>query len=170
MHLLTYLWLDISRVSIDAWIIMIQSVIKPGIYSVRKEIQLDIKRNFTECSYDSILNQTQYLLLGYLHRDDDLPAIETESEWSWYQHGLEHRNNDLPAIILSNGYKEWFQHGKYHRDDDLPSVEFNIEDMNIKEWYQHGKKHRDFDLPAFINSFLGTKKWYQYGLKYYPEL
>ncbi len=75
----------------------------------------------------------------------------------WSKNGKLHRDNDLPAVESTNGTKCWYQHGKIHRDNDLPACEY----YNVtKYWYQNGKLHRENDLPA-IEGYDGTKYWYQ---------
>ena len=55
--------------------------------------------------------------------NDDFPAIEDEYNTTkiWYKNGLKHRNNDLPAFD-SDHLQEWWKDGKLHRDNDLPAV------------------------------------------------
>lgn len=118
---------------------------------------------------------------GYLHRENDLPAVITEDGHSWYVHGKLHRDGDLPAVIDKNGGKEWWKDGEMyrlhgsdgsehwfssargmrerHRSNDLPAV---IIPHDRQEWWYHGKLHRENDLPAIIYA-NGTQKWYSNG-------
>lgn len=70
---------------------------------------------------------------GKLHRDRDLPAIESKNLKIWYQNGLVHRNGDLPAVIL-NETQGWHKFGKRHRDVG-PAVIFSD---GTKAWYKNG--------------------------------
>ena len=95
----------------------------------------------------------KYYHNGKLHRDNDLPAIEsTKEDKEWYVNGQRHRDNDLPAIEGEDGTKEWWANGKRHRDNDLPAIESTKGD---KEWYVNGQRHRCGGLPAveFNNNF-----------------
>jgi hypothetical protein len=91
-----------------------------------------------------IHNQTEYRLLGHLHRCD-LPAIfYANGDQAWYQRGQRHRGNDLPAVVCADGYQAWYQQGRLYRDNDLPTV---IHVDGTQYWYQHDQLHRDNDLP-----------------------
>ena len=59
---------------------------------------------------------------------------------SWYLNGKLHRENDLPAIESTDGDKFWYINGKYHREDGLPAVEYADGD---KFWYLNGLLHRE---------------------------
>src|SRR5437879_3441415 len=88
----------------------------------------------------------QWLRGGYLHRDNDLPAIEWQGgKREWYQNGSLHRENDKPAVEFLNGHKEWHRNGYLHREDDKPA---KIDKFGDKWWYKSGELHRDNDLPA----------------------
>ena len=64
-----------------------------------------------------------YNYKGELHREDDLPAIESSTGYkSWYINGQLHRTGG-PAIEDSDGYKAWYINGLRHREDG-PAVYF----------------------------------------------
>jgi hypothetical protein len=73
----------------------------------------------------------------------------------WYLNGFIHRDDDLPAVEWEDGAKAWYQHGAYHRDNDLPSY---IGGIGYKVWHQHGERHRTTG-PAVITS-VGEQHWY----------
>lgn len=77
--------------------------------------------------------------------------------------GYLHRDDDLPAVIWFTGCKGWFQHGKCHRDGDLPA--FIFDNGKTKEWYKDGRQHRDNDMPAYIDD-EGKQEWWHDGLIY----
>jgi hypothetical protein len=96
---------------------------------------------------------------GKLHRDGDLPAyIDWKGSQYWYKEGKLHRDGDLPAIILSNGNQHWYTQGKLHRDGDLPAIESD----RGRYWYTEGKCHRDGDSPAVIE-LDGCRYWFKQG-------
>lgn len=49
---------------------------------------------------------------GYLHRDMDLPAVESLTVKEWWVDGQRHREGGLPAIEYANGNKRWFFNGE----------------------------------------------------------
>jgi hypothetical protein len=88
-------------------------------------------------SIDSRTGRSEYVVNGKLHRDNDLPAIETQdAEQAWYQHGMLHREDDKPALINHRG-RFWYQHGNAHREGDKPA---RILDNGQKEWWLHDKR------------------------------
>ena len=103
-----------------------------------------------------------YLKNGYLHRDNDQPAvIYGNGTKEWFQYGKRHRDNDLPAIIYGSGTQEWFRNGKRHRDGDLPACT-NV--IGYRLWYKNNKLHRDGDQPAYIDGY--SQEWYQNGKRH----
>lgn len=104
---------------------------------------------------------TRYSLDGYLHRENDLPAIEYDNgHKEWIRHGLLHRDDDKPAVIQSCGTNAWYQNGKLHREDDKPAIEFI---SGSKHYYRNGFRHRVAGKPAIV-AHDGTKKWYFNGV------
>lgn len=91
--------------------------------------------------------QIIYAKNGLFHRDNDLPAVISNSKEGvkqrefWYLNGLLHRDNDKPAIIYQNGTYIWYQNNMIHREDDQPAL--IEESTNKKEWYINGKLHRE---------------------------
>jgi len=57
---------------------------------------------------------------GKLHRDNDLPAVETlDGSKYWYKNGKLHRENGLPAIEFFDGEETWYdENGDCCRLDD----------------------------------------------------
>ncbi len=106
-------------------------------------------------------NETkEWYFEGSLHRDDDLPAVESEKSNQWFQHGLCHRDNDKPALTcdLAN---VWFEHGKKQRKDGLPAIEA----PTYKAWCENDVLHRDNDEPAVIYE-NGQKEWWFHGRRH----
>lgn len=98
---------------------------------------------------------------------DTIPAWFTgKIEWEngdthWSLNGYLHRENDLPAVIHANGTKEWWFHGKRHRGNHFPAIEYS---NGTKEWYENGKRHR-LDGPAFKK---GSQAYYYInGVEYF---
>lgn len=86
-----------------------------------------------------------------LHRDDDLPAIESISGYWWYQHGLKHRDNNLPASIRFNrknilDRKEWWKNGLYHRENG-PAIEYR---NGYHEWWIYGEQYTEVEFNQII--------------------
>lgn len=62
-----------------------------------------------------------WLRNGWLHRDDDLPAVEhPNGDLEWYFEGKCHRENGMPAIVRKNGAQEWWVMGvrQFREKDD----------------------------------------------------
>ncbi len=56
---------------------------------------------------------------GKLHSFGDKPAMVTVSPggiYRWCHNGYLHRDNDLPAVVYRHGAANWYRHGKLHRD------------------------------------------------------
>lgn len=98
--------------------------------------------------------------LGEIHREDDLPAVESKHSQIWYKHNLIHRDGDKPALI-DKGLQAWFQHGLLHREQDFPAQ--IIRDGEIQIWFKEGKKHR-VGGPACIEKphsfYIGNEQWW----------
>ena len=77
-----------------------------------------------------------------LHRENDKPAIMTNSKLVWYVKGKLFRENDKPVIIYKNGSRIWEEFS------NVPS--------------------RNYDRPAWIDQD-GFKEWWIDGKQYYPE-
>lgn len=115
---------------------------------------------------------------GWLHRDDDLPAIErADGERVWVdvargcyrirskngtvarlKNHIWNSDGDLPALELANGTREWREKGRFHRTCDLPAIEFAD---GGRQWYIHGKRHRDTG-PAVVCAD-GSCEWWRNG-------
>lgn len=90
----------------------------------------------------------RWIIEGEYHRDGDEPAIIwADGDRYWYKHGLLHRDNDLPARE-SNGTYQWYFNGALHRDGDKPAIV--IVDTGIQIWYLHGNFYRR-GAPTIIN-------------------
>jgi hypothetical protein len=91
---------------------------------------------------------TYYRLNGQLHRDGDLPAIETPyGHGGWYRHGQIHRDDDRPALIDGIS-KEWYQNGILHRDGENPAV---MDTNGLHVWYKYGKPYTLEKLKIYYN-------------------
>ncbi len=102
---------------------------------------------------------------GLIHRDNDLPAMIGLDEQIWYKEGLIHRDNDLPAVIIRNGQKQmWYKNGVLHRvgKPAIISQAFSY-DLAYEEWWNEGKKHRE-DGPAVTFS-NGNKEYWLNGVE-----
>ena len=111
-------------------------------------------------------NTAYWMYKNKFHRDGDLPAIisynpNNTRDTSWYKHGNIHRDGDLPAYISDIGGQRWYKNNKLHRDDDLPAIYLN----GNKHWYQNGNIHRDGDKPAVILND-GSQYWYKNNIPY----
>lgn len=74
---------------------------------------------------------------GKVHRENDLPAMETEYGKGWALNWKLHRDNDLPAVEFKNGLKAWFKDGVLHRNDG-PALLW--EEHGVKEYWFNGRK------------------------------
>lgn len=51
---------------------------------------------------------------GVLHRDNDLPAVDSSTHKEYFYNGIRHRSRG-PSIVWCDGYKEWWYDGRrYH--------------------------------------------------------
>ena len=51
-----------------------------------------------------------------IHREDDEPAIITNSNKIWMKNVKRHREYDKPGVVGNDGFKAWCVNGKYHRE------------------------------------------------------
>jgi hypothetical protein len=101
---------------------------------------------------------------GLLHRDDDKPAVQEECEWKWYRLGKLHRDHDKPAVMNGSGQK-WYCDGELHREGDKPAVVRNdAYGGGYEAWYWRGKLHRGGDQPAMMFKAHDLKQWAVDGL------
>jgi hypothetical protein len=176
MELPTELWHLIGQANPGAYYVLVQCC-----KAMAQPMDQMIER-FTRIQHiTSVVNyKTYYLPNGYIHRSNDMPAIEYEDGTLVYmQMNLVHRNNDKPSIITKSAHvgingrpaissaakdrlildaKIWYKHGKIHRDNDLPAA---INDQ-VSMWYQNNEKHRDGCLPA-VTYMDGVRVWYIHG-------
>lgn len=87
---------------------------------------------------------------GFLHQDNDLPAVESKTVKKWYQYGQLHRNNDLPAVEFRTGSKSWWFDNKLHRENG-PAIE---EANGHKKWYLYDVEYTEEEF----NLYLEKKK------------
>lgn len=120
--------------------------------------------------------QKKWKLDKKTHREKG-PVIEWEKGPAfWCKNGYLHRENNLPAVEYPNGIKEYYLNGeqyvlqengtkefvdaffkKLHRRKGLPAIEYPNGD---REWWFKGIRHRD-NGPAVI---IGNKQfWFEYG-------
>ena len=117
----------------------------------------------------------QWFLNKKCHRSN-APAIEWKNTRKkiWMINGYLHRENDLPAVEHPNVYKEYWRSGEQYKLPDngtrefiditgrfhrylLPAIEYPNGD---KEWWNYGIRHR-LDGPAVI---YGNKQfWFEDG-------
>ena len=57
-----------------------------------------------------------YYLNDKIHREDDEPAIITNSNKIWMKNVKRHREYDKPGVVGNDGFKAWCVNGKYHRE------------------------------------------------------
>lgn len=58
------------------------------------------------------VTSTIHYLNNRRHRDDDLPAVESDDGGKqWWRNGVRHRDNDKHAVILGNGTKYRYTNG-----------------------------------------------------------
>lgn len=55
---------------------------------------------------------------------------------AWFRNGYLHRDNDLPAVIEIGGWSKWYQNGLLHRDDDRPAM-ISSDKKNML-WFKKG--------------------------------
>jgi hypothetical protein len=128
--------------------------------------------------------RTHYLPNGYIHRGNDMPAIEYEDGTLVYmQMNLIHRNNDKPAIITKSAHvgingcpailldqndrlvpnaEIWFNYGMIHRHGDKPAC---VAQDGRQMWYKFNKRHRDDIKPACIYP-CGRREYFIAGREY----
>lgn len=77
---------------------------------------------------------------GRISRGHGLPAwhmlTTTYSMKMWYRHGVLHRDGDLPAIESSDGSCTWYREGRVHRDKGPALIYTN----GTVEYWHYGKK------------------------------
>ena len=82
--------------------------------------------------------------MGEISRTNRSGTFYYDPTWTYL-----HRENDLPAIEYANGDLVWYQYGEYHREGDKPArISDNGQDQ---EWWFEGKLHR-LTGPAWINT------------------
>lgn len=116
---------------------------------------------------ESKIKHRCWMHADYFHRNvDDGPALDSVNAKIWYVDGYIHRDNDKPAIIELTYDKTliqiWYHHGKRHRFNDQPAYSHK----NTHIWYQHGKIHRDNDKPALIIVDAEHKAWFNNGIRH----
>ena len=88
----------------------------------------------SKCYTDRLGTVRWFNYQGDIHRDDDAPAVISNSgRQEWYKNGLPHRTNG-PAIVYPNGDAFWYKNGKPHRADG-PALEYA---SGHKEYYIDG--------------------------------
>ena len=100
-----------------------------------------------------------------IHREDDEPAIITNTNQMWMKNGKRHRENGKPAVVSNDGFKAWCINDKYHRDGDEPA----IDSREAKLWFKNGRKHRDGKKPAVIY-INGNKEYWVNGVLMSTEI
>lgn len=73
----------------------------------------------------------------FVHRDNDLPAVESLEGSAWYKHGFLHRENG-PAIINKNGQKIWYIEGQSRTEEEFKLFS---EKKKLNEGLQFDLKH-----------------------------
>lgn len=59
---------------------------------------------------------------------------------SWYRNGFLHRDDDLPAMRWSDGDCYWFQDGLRHRDGGRPAEVYNLGGTRVATYWWHGRQ------------------------------
>lgn len=110
---------------------------------------------------------TRYLNeFGQLHREGDLPAVDSYDKSEYYKNGMLHRDEG-PALKTST-QEAYYKHGVLHRDGDMPAVVHFITDekdnrkLLCQEFYKEGVLHREKG-PAIMWA-NGSYQHYQNGL------
>ncbi len=108
--------------------------------------------------YNTFVNEYYWYYNGMSHRDNDLPALDSDSgKKAWVVHGIHKRPNpNDPHAITKDGTYIWLFNKTLHRDDDLPAV---IKPDGTKYWFRYGEKHRDYG-PAVTYSNGHTEYWH----------
>ena len=128
-------------------------------------------RNFTDDSF--------YFKYGYLHRNNDLPALIKDKSAHWFQYGLEHRKYSPSYTDFTYDHQEIFTfhiYGSEISEDKFDDFEEKTESVIIdcvehekysnslgqEIYFLNGKIHREDDKPAYISN--EQKRWYKNGI------
>ena len=91
---------------------------------------------------------SEYWLDGLRHRECG-PAVECNNgHRAWYINGLLHREGDLPAVESYSGDRYWYKRGMKHRDSG-PAV---IKTNGDRHWYLDGKRYLEKEFKSKIRS------------------
>jgi hypothetical protein len=75
---------------------------------------------------------------NYIDNNEDVILCgQYESAKVWHKNSFLHRDNDLPAVEFSNGNKEYWKDGKLHRIKG-PAIEYKS--SNYFVWYYEGEE------------------------------
>jgi len=115
-----------------------------------------LKEDDTLAYYSSNINEIRET--SHFIQDDDDNIF-------WYKYGFLHRDNDKPAVIGST-FVEWWVDGKRHRDNDKPAVIFKEDKQNgnNREYWFRGELHRE-NGPAVIRDRYCIEYFY-YGKRH----
>lgn len=94
-------------------------------------LQRSTKAWITHCTTDPVTDR-------YQSYDDQPAIIWSDGRKEWYDNGYLHRDNDLPAIVNGN-HKEWCQHGQLHRIGG-PAIMGRYNDQQDSHWL-NGRWH-----------------------------
>jgi len=101
------------------------------------------------------------LSLGYPQRAGGITDIYSAKSW-YDEDGYLHRDDDLPAVIFEDGSQAWYQHGYYMRADNKPCKVYA--DGTLYWVDKEGRPHRE-DKPA-IEYSDGRRRWFHHGMEY----
>lgn len=119
-----------------------------------------------------IIDTKIWCFSGRLHREDDLPAVETDNMKVWYYNGSLHRKHGQPALIATHNdaeYTGYYRRGFAHRSFG-PAIlcQLSGTETVIEMWYTNGCLHRqpdpgDDSRPAVSGTLLEHTRWYRNG-------
>lgn len=106
---------------------------------------------------EEALGAEVYKKNGFLHRDNDLPAvIYVDGSKFWFRDGVDYREDDKPASEFASGTLVWYLDGMVGRADDKPAI---VWADGSASWYINGKRGRTSGKPGSVYAD-GLKIWY----------
>jgi len=110
---------------------------------------------FNSCIYGKNNQSTFFLLKGYFHRNNNLPAVIYSNDYQveYWVNGHLHRE-DGPAKI-GNILIEYWVNGEKHRKNGKPAIQWRD---GHEEYWVNGQLHRESG-PAVIYSNGKTEYW-----------
>jgi len=100
-------------------------------------------------------NKKWYNEEGKLHRDNELPAVDSPGVYKrWYKNDKLHREV-RPASKSNDGTKVWFQNDKRHNLNG-PAITWSSE---IKAWFIEDKQYKEEEFKKVIKRRIELAHW-----------